>query len=229
MNYNNFNIKASSGTFYQTSPTPQEGFVANSYTDRQTKEEKTNYHREVESLHGKLHSIKLKDGKYGEQLCISLTQSNGDANVLQLKVFNTGTSVNDYIKSFVQVMENLVLGAETEITLNRTSKDKKDKLYANVFISQDGEKIQWAFKTVGEDSPVPKAKKVINKVKKTESWDFDDVNEFYYDKLKKLSNNVAAPQSPPPDQQSTPTAEAPEENAQDDTQLSQDETQDLPF
>jgi hypothetical protein len=186
MEYKNYAIKAKTGMFYTTSKTQEEGYVENKYTDLETKEEKVNYHKEEESIEGKLKYIGTKESNYGERFYLTL-EKDGINNTLELNIFRKETSVNDYVKAFCQYLKQLKVGAELKISLNRKTVDKKGYLYKNVFITQDGENLKWDFKTNGDESPVPKATKSINKVTKKEAWDFSDVDAFYYDLLNKYA------------------------------------------
>lgn len=233
MKFTNYAIKGSKGVFYTTSKEPQEGYTENKYTDRETKKEKTNYHKEVETLTGKLHSIKLKQSELvGERLAISLTDAKGDANVLEIPVFrNTNGDVDEYTKSCIQYLSNLVLNAETEIFCNSKNKDKKGYLYKNVFFKQDGEQIPWEFKIFGEDSPVPKAVQKEHKVTKQIKWNFEDQNVWFYDKLTSSVKNICAMQESTSQNSnsSAPDTAVPESNNADVDAPNADGVDDLPF
>lgn len=191
MNYTNWSIKKSNGMFYTMSKTPEVGFHENKYVDKETKEVVLNYHKEVPTLSGVLHSAKLKDTNFGQRLTLSLTQPNGDSHVLEIPVFNgTTDNISDYVKSITQIIGGLQLGIQTTFELNKTTKDKKGFLYANFYAEQEGEKIQWQFKVFGEGSEVPPAKQVKNKVTGKETWDFSDASVWLYSKLKEGVQNL---------------------------------------
>lgn len=225
MQYTTYNIVGSKGVFYTTKREPTEGYSENTYVDPKTKESKTNYRLEKTELSGKLKFFGMKEvtlqGKEVDMMFITLETSPTTCDSIELAVFN-GKSINDYVKAFCQVFDNLQKGADTKIQLNRESKDKKGFLYKNVFVTQDNEKVNWAFKTFGDDSPVPKAVKTQDKVTKKDTWDFSAVDGFFYDILTKYKytpkpkeNTEAAATQPPAESKSV--------------EQSTDITDDLPF
>lgn len=197
MNFTNYLIKTSKGRFYTSSKTPMEGYTANEYQDKETKENKTNYHKEVDTLSGILYSVSLKDGKFGERFTIALNQPNGDCHTLEIPVFLSAKGdIDGFLKDIARSLQGLALGANTEIFLNSTKKDKNGYLYKNVNFRQDGQKIDWTFSPYGEDSPVPKPKQETHKVTKKETWNFDEPNAWYYEFIKDAVNNLTREQTP---------------------------------
>lgn len=199
MNFINYSIESSRGVFYTTSKEQKEGYERHEYVDRETKETKVNYRKRISNLKGKLTKFGCRGTQFGERFEMFLEQEDGDVAVLQIPIFRSGTSVNDYIKSMCQYIDNLKTGTTVEIYLNSKNKDKNGYLYKNIFINVDGENLKWAFPIYGDDSPVPSPTKTINKVTKKETWDYSDVDAFFYEKIQRGSttqeqqNSEAAP------------------------------------
>lgn len=184
MEYINYNIKNKNGMFYTTSKEEKEGYVLNKYTNRETNKEETNYHKDVSTLKGSLMRFGVKSSPFGERFFIHLKQEDGNVAAMEINVFRSGTSINDYIKSFAQYLDQFKTDDVLEIYLNKKNKDSNGYLYKNVYISANGENLKWSFPIYGEESPVPQPSKVINKVTKKETWDYSDVDAFFYERVK---------------------------------------------
>lgn len=233
MNYTNFSIDRKTGMLVTTSKTPKEGYVENVYTVISTAEQKTNYKKSVESIEGVLKFLGMKTVKIGnnevERVFINLQVDQENTHVLELDVFTKNRSIDDYVKALCQHIAGLhsSKGKKVNISANRTAKDKKDYLYRNIYFTVDGQKLNWDFQLYGENSPVPKAVQVPDKVTKKLKWDFSDVDAYFYEILKKYEVTAAASST------STETAQPSSEQAhgEADSQNEQDnqEFDDLPF
>jgi hypothetical protein len=181
--FTSYNIKSSEAVFYTATKNPTEGYEKNTYTDKVTKELKTTYHKKVESVSGVLQKMSLMESPYGERFKIFLKHDTNtdDFIVLEIPVFMSN-SINPYIKSLCQYLDSITRGSQLTFTLNKV-KDKNGYFYKNFYIEMDGQKLQWDFKIFGEDSPVPKPSKVVDKVTKKEKMDYTDVDAFFYEKL----------------------------------------------
>ena len=181
MSYINYKIKSNKdkSTFYISSKDKIEGYV-----EVQIKDRGTFYHKYLSNISGVLETIKMRDGKFGQTLELYLKQDNGDIGVLSTNIFRNTSSVDDFTKSLIRILDNLKKGEKYEFFLNNKSKDKKEFLYKTIYASkingEDKEKIEWSF----ENSEVPAGEKVKHPVTGVESWNFDKHNAFYYNKLK---------------------------------------------
>lgn len=233
MNYTNFSIDRKTGMLVTTSKTPKEGYVENVYVVVSTGEQKTNYKKSVESIEGTLKFLGMKTVKMGnnevERVFINLQVDQENTYVLELDVFTKSRSIDDYVKALCQYIAGLVSnkGKKVNISANRTTKDKKDYLYRNIYFTVDGQKLNWDFQLYGENSPVPKAVQVPDKVTKKLKWDFSDVDAYFYEILKKYEVTATASST------SSETAQSSSEQAhgEADSQNEQDnqEFDDLPF
>lgn len=221
MNYTNFSIDRKTGMLVTTSKTPKEGYVENVYTVISTAEQKKNYKKSVESIEGVLKFLGMKTVKIGnnevERVFINLQVDQENTYVLELDVFTKSRSIDDYVKALCQFIAGLYSskGKKVNISANRTAKDKKDYLYRNIYFTVDGQKLNWDFQLYGENSPVPKAVQVPDKVTKKLKWDFSDVDAYFYEILKKY-------------EVTTSTASAASENSQSSSESVQEETDSSP-
>jgi hypothetical protein len=177
--YRNLKIK-NTGLFYESSKAPQEGFV-----EVQTKTGGKVYHKYYPTIKGKLRGIYLDKKDWGEILSISLQDEENPTLIisLDLPVFSSGERVDDYTKSLVQHMENLVIGDHYSFGLNRTKTDSKGYLYKTFYIrNYTDELVKWGF----EIKDVPKAVSNTSKVTGKTTWDFSEQDAFYYQELKRL-------------------------------------------
>jgi hypothetical protein len=171
------NVKIKSGNiFYTSSKDAQIGYslVETSFGDV--------YHKTFDSLEGNLVAVKIKPKKdqFPEVVELFLKESDEVTYVLSIPTLDARTSVTKFAQSLAQILPNVSLNKQTVITLNTTAKDKNNYLYANIYITQDGEKISWAY----ENKDIPGPTKTINKVTKEETLDWSDRNAFIYDKIK---------------------------------------------
>lgn len=183
MSYVNFKIKSNKdrSTFYTSSKEPVEGYKK---IDLDTKG--VFYHKEVSNISGVLTNIKMRDGKFGQTLEIYFEQPNKDIHVLSTNIFRSGTNIDDFTKSIIKLLPNLVIGEIYELWLNNKLKDKRGfpykSVYASKIIGDTKEKVAWAF----DLSEIPSGEKVANPVTGDETWNFDKNNAFYYAKLKEI-------------------------------------------
>lgn len=215
-----YTIKSSSGKFYTTSQTPQDGFTRHDYEDRTTKEKKTNYIKELDWLSGVLKEVSIVDHKFmGETIGIKLYDVKEKEDLLlQIPIFSNKDSINDYAKSFITIYPNLKQNEEVSFTLEREKTNKRGYLYKTIFGIQDKKRAEWAI----QREEVPAATKTKNKVTKKEEWDFSDVDAFYYEKINQIpkrTSNSAPEENEPVKNQKTAPAKV----------ESNDDDEDLPF
>lgn len=206
MNYKNVKIKFSKGVFYESSKEKLEGFNV----EVETKEHGTRYHKEYKNLKGKLTKIAHdEEGMFGERLKVFIEEDDDNVIVLEMNVFRQKNVMDDYTKGFLQIADNLELGENVEFFLNSKKKDKKGYLYKNIFATQKGEKVRWAF----EFKDIPAWEEVPDPIKKGKmTWDSTKQTAFFYDKLVQLTSDESVPEQ----SSQEPKAEEPKEDVEDD-------------
>jgi hypothetical protein len=216
MSYRNLKIK-NTGYFYESSKTPQEGFH-----EVETKTGGKVYHREFPTVEGELKGLFVADKDWGKIFTITLRDLNDPLLTisLDLNVFSSGERVNDYLKSFIQIMPALKVGEVIKISLNRKSLDKRGYLYKSMYVrdAQDN-LLPWAF----ELKDVPRGVSSQSKVTGKTTWDFSDHDAFYYSKFTEYLDNIVKSDASTGQQQTAPAAKTAEE------QKVADIVSDLPF
>ena len=174
MNYSNVGIK-SGNVLYISSKTKEKGFDVESPYDG-----KTYYHKELDSIKGKLSAKKLEGGKFGERIKLFLNQDENNSLVLEVPTI-MDDSLLPWAVELAKFLPNINIGDEIEISTNTSKKDKDGRPYKNLYITANGQSVPWAFKL--EDVPKPEQKK--SKLKGDVTWDFSARDEFLYDIIKK--------------------------------------------
>lgn len=185
MKYENVGIKTSKGVFYLSQKEKSD-----EYNVEFEKDDKKYYHKEFNTLDGKLTGIKLRDGKYGKQVSLFFEKAEDVIYVLNLNVFNQGSRVDDWMRAFTLYLANLKIGEQTEISLNRNKVDKKGYLFKNAFVKQNGIKVDWAFNPMKD---APKWEQTTDKVTGEAMWDSSNQDKFYYDKIKESVKQEVVP------------------------------------
>lgn len=175
--WKNIKIKSSDGKFYESSKTEVEG-----WTKVETKEHGTRWHRIFSNLQGKLAKIDLdEEGQFGDRLKVYVETDTDEVSVLEINLFNTNKSINDYVRSLCQRLGNLNIGDEVDIFLNTKYKNNRGYLNKFMVVKVDDNIVEKALakedvpKWVEKQDPIKKDKKI---------WDRTDETAFFYNLLK---------------------------------------------
>jgi len=174
--WKNIKIKSSVGKFYESSKTAIDG-----WEEVETKEHGTRWHRVFSNLKGKLTKIAIdEEGQFGDRLKIYVETGTDEVSVLEINLFNTNKSINDYVKSLCQRLGNVNLGDEVDIFLNTKYKDKKDFLNKFVVVKVLDSIVE---KSINKED-VPKWEEKPDPIKKGKMvWDRTAETAFYYEYL----------------------------------------------
>jgi len=142
-----------------------------------TKDGKIYHHEEYENVEGKLTAVKLEEGKFGERLKLFIEQDKDNTFVLEIPTI-INKELSDWAVEMGKFIGNLKLNKQTKISTNKTKLDKNNFPYKNLFITQDEERVDWAFELSEIPKPVVKTK--LGK----DSLDFEDRDDFVYKKIK---------------------------------------------
>ncbi len=140
-------------------------------------EGKTVYELKFNVLEGKINSLNLEDGEYGQRLCMAVVDDQGEQVMLQL-----GWGSNERA-SFVRCLPNIDFNQQVKFAL---SISKKGKTYLN--LSQNGgKKVEPAYtRDEPNGMPEPIQSEKMGKV----VWDWSDQEEFMYHLVKKYEEIV---------------------------------------
>lgn len=134
---------------------------------RTTKEGKLVHEELYDSLQGIITDISTKDGNYGRELLITISD-DGEKAVLQLSLSSGPAS------SFLKALPNVNL--TRPVTLRPKMETDGDKSKTTLFISQDGAGVKWYW-TKDNPGKLPGLKKI--KVKGKDTWDDSEQLDFF--------------------------------------------------
>ena len=186
-------VKIKRGTFYLSSKEDEgKEWTKQEFKNPQNSEETlVRYHKEL-SLEGEIKWLGLRDDKYaGEVLGLIIKGKDGNSYALQMPVEDTGGSVNttnDYFNSIVGVMMKVKKGDNIIMFVNKKSKDKQDRLYRNIIVLDQDDKL---IKSDFSFNDVPRWTKSIEKDfkgKEVTKWNADEANSFFYNKAVEAVN-----------------------------------------
>ena len=200
---------------YTSSKTPVAG------AEVYVKDENTYYHTTMDKVEGKLTAVKLDPSDFGERLKLFIQKDENSCYILEIPTVNKDR-LNDWACEIAKFLPNLKLGKQIEISANTSNMDKKGYPYKNLYISQEGEKVQWAFPL----TDIPPLSKKFNKLKNADVYNSEDRDAFLYEKIKesvegfKKENKTAHTPSDYKTSTNKPAA---------DIDLSGEDNDDLPF
>lgn|SRR5690625_4817331 len=178
----NYNVRIKTGTFYLSSDQEKEGWERNEFFING--KNYIRFHKPI-TVEGNISYVGFKEDKFkGEVLSISVN-NNGDTYYLDIPVWSASKTVetlDEYFKSFVESLTELKNGQYVKMFVNSKFKDKNDRLYRNIVILDENNKlIKGTFGMKDTPSWDKKETTSITGIKKTE-WDASKQNEFYLEK-----------------------------------------------
>lgn len=230
-------IKYGSHTFYESSKTKKsDAYQEFKYTDRETKQEKVVYHRDLEYISGELMYVGMQDFEKGGKFLSIIIKGENESFGISIPVYSaSGVKTTDnYFNSMVGILENLSKGDYVNLTVNTRSKDKKGEYYRNVVALDKDNKI---IKSKFDFKDVPKWNKEETEDdfgKTTVKWDASPTNKFYIEKFMQIledfkgsSSNSSSDSEQKTDDSAGESAGESQGNSED--MGSGDEYDDLPF
>ncbi len=227
MAYKNLSVKESLGLFYMREKQPTEGYEKVEWTIGERSG--VTYHKIVTSVKGKVSRLTLEEANFDGkpmQLKISLLEEGGDFAIITIPLEYSDKSLTKRIKAITPILGNLKEGMDVEISLNRTKKNEKGKLYPSVFIKNidTGENLNWTYHPQQDVPPLD-----VKSVRGKDVYDSTNQDEFVYNKLidaiKDFPNPVTAPKATTV-RPSTTKVETPVGNVE---VVEEDMDDDLPF
>lgn len=194
MNYKNLSISSKKGSFYQKSKDPQEGYEKVVYG---TDGDKVTYHRYENNITGTPKAFAEKEVSFDNKniMYLELTLENGDE---EIKISTVSRNANGYTtdaKTLISAMYGYdQLGEPATLTAKKKTYTKKDgtqgdslAIYMNYvnIMGDNGKGLSTGYINFND---VPKAKEITKAGKK--SWDFTDVEEFYYEKQNEITERL---------------------------------------
>lgn len=216
------NIRVKKGTFYTASKTPLEGYKEIEYEDRKTKENKKTYHKELREVKGVLNKIDIHDGLFGKTFRIFI-EDEEFINAIEMPLKNGYKNISEYVRSVVQIMDNLTPKESYTLFVNKKNQNAKRIPYKNIVVMQFDEQtnknklVSWAIQP--KEFP---AVKIIEDVTGDKEFDKKERDEFI---LKKLVEGIQNFESKLDDNN---TEEVPV-NSEDVVEVKSDDFNELPF
>lgn len=146
-NYHYLQINYKSGDVYEKSKDPKEGFEENKYTDPESGEQRTNYHKKYkENLSGKLTDVRYTPSPYGDK--ISFTLKDGDENyIFQMNFENKFGNIDDFALDFICKCPNLEKGGYYTVSpfvyTPEPEEGKKERTFRGItFWDEEEDKIE---------------------------------------------------------------------------------------
>lgn len=179
------------GNFIETSQTPKEGFVENNWTFGN--KTGTNYRKEYrEPITGELYNVSIRDVDKRKE--VTLTIKGDTFYNIQLPLLDSNKNIDDFVKSLILVLPNLVKGQQYSVTMYAGFTPKgKNRKYNGLTIKSDGKKVEKAYTFTTEETvgDIP----AVNWTKTMETWvaDARAQNEFLYNELQKQIKRFQEP------------------------------------
>ena len=178
------------GNFVETSKEPKEGFTEHDWTFGN--KSGTNYRKEYrEPITGELYEVSIKDvDKMGK--IVTLTIKGDTFYNIQLPLLDKNKNIDDFVKSLILVLPNLVKGQQYSVTMYAGFvPEGKDRKLNGLTIKSDGNKVEkaYSFTTKEAAGDIP----AVNWTKTMGEWvaDARAQNEFLYGELQKQIERLA--------------------------------------
>ncbi|MEX0595438.1 MAG: hypothetical protein WD512_02980 [Candidatus Paceibacterota bacterium] len=180
-------IHNSTGQFKEKQKEAGEGFTAEEWEMNDKKG--VTYCKYHNTLSGILSKMELVSPPYNENLLelrIYLDQGDDVVSVLSVPYMDfKGDWLSDWVVALAPIVHGLKKGIDVEFSLNKTKKDKSERLYKSIYAKVDGENIGLEY--TYNDAPRWKMEKSVHKVTKKETTvvDKEEHDLFIVDKIDK--------------------------------------------
>lgn len=169
-----------------------------------TKQGATYYHDVWARIDGRFLGIEKRNTDFGRQLALKFKT---DSDYVHVTLNMDGKyRLDEYFRDFIQTMPNLEKGANISFSTNTTKRDKKGRLYPNLyFVNTDTNMpTPWAFEPKeipsGEEKIVMEEGRPGEPDKEVKRWDFKKADKFLFAIFEQNYDNLEeSPQNSKPE------------------------------